>query len=380
MADQAEQPFSIAGGGPFLALARRLRFRRPDGRVHIAWLVAIAWVPLVVASAVRLIAGGAVDPLLGDVSVHTRLLVAVPVLLGTEPVLEQTCRAAFHQLHHHEMVGRETLNGIAERAHRWRDTIAVEALLAAAAVTFGQLVLWRVVGSTGLVHGGDRSIWSFARFWYCIVALPLVLFLMARWAWRWLLWAYVLLRLSRQRIELIGTHPDNAAGLEPLSWPLTAFAGYLFALSSILAGAWGTQLIDGRMTVPRLAPTVVLFLVLAFIGGCAPLLLFTGHVYRAHRRAIAQYSTLAHDYVWEIQHKWIDGQPGEPLLGTPDIQSWNDLRGVFENLANVRLSVFGMRPLRTMLLASLVPLVPLLATTVSVNDVVHKFGGLLLGG
>ncbi|HEY1812900.1 MAG TPA: hypothetical protein VGG74_11170 [Kofleriaceae bacterium] len=378
MTDHAEHAFSLGDGGPFQTIARRLHLLRPSGTVHAAWLVGIAWLPLVLASAVRVAIGHGVDPLLHDISVHTRLLVALPLLVGAERMLDQTSRGALHQLYESNMVDHDALNALVDRAHRLRELFAIEAIFAVLAFGFGELVIWGRAG-TGLVHGGTATVWSFARIWYGLVGLPIVVFLMARWFWRWIVWTYVLVRLSRLSIATIGTHPDRAAGLESLSWPLMAFCAYLLALSSILSGAWGTQLLDGRMTVPGLVPTLCLFVGLAYVVGCAPLLVFTGKLFRAHRRALVEYTPLAHDYVSQLQHKWIDGQPSEPLLGSPDFQSWHDIESAFENLAKFRPFVFGVAPLRNMLFASLLPLLPLLATTLSVEDVLRRIGGLLLG-
>ena len=304
MTDQAEHVFALGDGGPFHAVARRLHLLRPTGTLHAAWLVAIAWLPLALASAVRVAIGRGVDPLLHDISVHTRLLVALPLLVGAERILDQTSRGALHQLYESNMVDHDALNALVDRAHRLRELVAIEAILAVAAVGFGELVIWGRFGA-GLVHGGTEMIWSFGRVWYGLVGLPLVVFLMARWFWRWIVWTHVLVRLSRLSIATIGTHPDRAAGLESLSWPLMAFCVYLLALSSILSGAWGTQLLDGRMTVPGLVPTLCLFVALAYVVGCAPLLVFTGKLFRAHRRALVEYTPLAHDYVFKLQQKWI---------------------------------------------------------------------------
>src|SRR5690606_40768825 len=66
-----------------------------------------------------------------------------------------------------------------------------------------------------------------------------------------------------------------------LSAPVTAFATFELAFATILAGAWGTQLIDGRITVPALFPTFIAFLVIVAFVAFVPLLPFTPHLYRA---------------------------------------------------------------------------------------------------
>ncbi len=143
-----------------------------------------------------------------------------------------------------------------DRAEPMRDSTFVECVLAATALLGGQLVLWGVTGPTGLFHGIEQTRLSISQVWYAAIALPLLQFLALRWLWRWAIWTVILVRVSRLPLATIATHPDRAAGLRFLSGPRTGFAAFELAFGSMLAGAWGMQLLDGRVTVPSLLPTL----------------------------------------------------------------------------------------------------------------------------
>ena len=86
--------FSLVDGGPLCALLRRLGWTLPDGRIDYLRacmvLVALAWGPLLVATlSARLMTGHAIAI---DWGVHTRLLVAIPLLLRADVALHARTR------------------------------------------------------------------------------------------------------------------------------------------------------------------------------------------------------------------------------------------------------------------------------------------------
>lgn len=374
------QKFSIISGGPWNELARRLHLLRPDGVLRVWRLVAFAWVPLVLATAVRMAFGRAADPMMLDLSVHVRFLVSLPLLVVSERLLEPQCRVAIDQLYTGRFADPHALDTVLARAERMRDRPWAELVLAALALAGGQLVLWGVAGPTGLFHGIDVAQTSFARIWYTALALPLLQFLTLRWLWRWLLWCWILWRLSRLPLAGVATHPDGAAGLGFLGAPVTGFAAFVLAFSSMLAAAWGTQLIDGYVTTPSLLPSMILFLVIAFLASCGPLLPFSLHLFNARRQALAVYSPFALDYVRDFHHKWIDQRGGEPVLGTPDLQSLADLGNSYRVIETTGLFLFSTRKLTELWLAAIIPMLPLALTQVSVEVVVRRIGSALFGG
>src|SRR5262245_1435480 len=268
------QPFSLTRGGPLFHLLIRLHAQRHRG----AWLVLVLWLPLLIGAVVRAALGLPPDPTLHDLSVHVRLLVALPLLVAGEGLLENGCKAAVRSLYEGGYCDADALDRIVARGERLRDAWWAEAALLVIALAGGQLVLWHVIGTSGVRGSVAVGPWSFPRVWYAVVALPVVQFVVYRWLWRWLIWGAMLVRIARQPLATLATHPDRAAGLSVLTLPVAAFDVFVLATGAVLSAAWGTQLIEGRVSRPSLVPEAAAFMVVAILAALGPLLVFTGHL------------------------------------------------------------------------------------------------------
>jgi hypothetical protein len=69
-----------------------------------------------------------------------------------------------------------------------------------------------------------------------------------------------------------------------------------------------------------------------------------------------------------------------PLLGSADIQSLNDLGASFQVVLTMRLTVFDIRHMKYLVIAVILPLVPLLATFVPIESVLKKVASAMLPG
>ena len=86
--------FSLTAGGPFYRLLTRLHLRTSDTMVRSWWIAFLIWVPLAIGEGVGVLLGSPIDPMLFDLSLHTRLLFALPILLSSELLQEQTAKSA----------------------------------------------------------------------------------------------------------------------------------------------------------------------------------------------------------------------------------------------------------------------------------------------
>ena len=105
-----------------------------------------------------------------------------------------------------------------------------------------------------------------------------------------------------------------------------------------------------------------------------PLLLFTPHLSRARRIGLREYGTLAQRYVREFEDKWLRGgsPPGEPLLGSADLQSLADLGNSFDVVREMRLIPLTRLTVIQLAVISLLPVAPLLLTMVSLEELVKR--------
>jgi hypothetical protein len=377
---EAPEPFSITQG-PLLRMLRRLHLTRADNSARPWPLVALAWGPLMVGALLRVASGRPVAPILWDISVHTRLLIGIPLLIHGERVLEQRCRSAIDQLYAGQFADRVVVDRIIGRARRLRESRPIAIVLAALAVLGGQALLWGFSNLSGPFAGGAESgELSFGRLWYVFVAWPIAQILVLRWLWHWSIWSYVTVRLSRLPLATIATHPDRAAGIGFLSEPINGFSGFVLALSVLLASGWLMQVLHRHIPLQAFVPQFIAFVVLAAILSCGPLLLFIGMLYRARHREIDRYNGLALDYVRAFHRKWIEQRSDrEEILGTSDLQSLNDLCGAYEHLESARLVPFSPRTLVGLLIAAVVPMLPLVAATMPLDELLKQLVHVLLG-
>ena len=370
--------FSLTAGGPFHRVLGQLHLRPPR---H--WYFAVfVWLPLVVPEVLRFARGLSIDPMTLDLSLHVRFLIALPLLISAESVLEAAANSAIRSLYRGELCDRDALDRIVTRGERLRAWWVPEAIILAIAVVGGQLALWHVFGSTGLVGGGlEVHAWTLPRVWYAVVALPLFQFVLFRWLWRWLIWCSMLVRISRLHLTPLATHPDLAGGLGCLARPISGFSGFTLAMSSVLAAAWGTRVIEGHVTLQQLLPGLVTFLVTVTAVVIAPLLPFSGHLFRNRRLTLAQYGDFARKYMLQFHAKWIAApRQDRSALGQPDIQSMNDLGGAFQTIAKSRIFVFGPRNMLAVWFAGILPMVPLFASTLTVEQILKRIVSTVLGG
>lgn len=378
---RADHPFSITHGGPCYRVLSSLHLVDRRGDVRWERFALALWAMTTTASLLPLALHGRVDPTLVDLSVHARFLIALPLAFIAERLLERRCKVAMRQLRAGRFASRADLDAIVDRAEHLRDSRLVEGLLLAVALLGSQAALWGWVSPETFVHGMERSeLLSIARLWYAAIALPVVQFLFLRWLWRWALWAYVLVRLSRLRLALNALHPDGAAGIGFLAEPIDAFAVFLASVASVASAAWTEKVLLGQAVMQTFAPAFVGFLVLALVLALGPMLLFCGHVYRARQRDLPLHADLALHYVRDFKQRWMSPPRTGFALDTPDVSALCDLGGGFKTTAGTRIAPLGLRSVLVVVAAVLLPMVPLLLSSMPVNEIVDHLGKALLGG
>jgi hypothetical protein len=361
----------LDNGAPFFSLLRRLRLLRPDGRPiarPALATIAIAWVPLVVLALIS--PGGA--SVLKNFAIHARFLVAVPLLFEADLMLRDLgLLAVQHFAEDRVTEGRElgTLPATLRKAGRLRTSALAEAVCLAIGFTIGQLSIWGVGASAWTLHNPNGAV-SAPAIWYGFIALPIFSFLFYRSVWRWVVWGWVLWRFARLDLRLIATHPDGCGGLGPLAIPLRAFAMILAAVSAGVCGAWATQVMYGGAALRSFAVPLAVLVALGLLLGLGPLLTFSRKLARAKLVGRLRYDSLATTYTTQFDERWIvNGDNKESLLGSADIQSLADLGNSYGTVRRMRITPFDRKDVLMLVVAQLVPLVPLLLTVVPLGEI-----------
>ena len=112
----------------------------------------------------------------------------------------------------------------------------------------------------------------------------------------------------------------------------------------------------------------------------SPLLMFSPQLARAKRTGLREYGGLAQRYVREFDVKWVRGGASaeEVLVGSADIQSLADLGNSLEVVRTMRTIPATRELIIQTSAAVILPLLPLLLTMMSIEELLKKLWGILL--
>jgi hypothetical protein len=380
--------FSLLGG-PLYRLGCRL------GLVHdrtntVALGLVLGAFPWIVLVALALVEGlGPVLFSIEAIGAHVRLLVAIPLLFVCEAFIDPRFTAFVHEMVRSQVVpatARPALESEIARITRWRDGWLPEAFLLLAAVLLALTMRNENFFDylSGLTGGSKPSAvgkTTWTSQWYWMVCMPLFRFLLLRWLWRLALWCFFLWRVSRLELRLVPTHPDRAGGLGFLELVHTEFAPLVLAISATQSASLAQDIALDRMTFDAIYPSVAFVLLADAVLFVGPLYIFFLKLWRCKVKGMSDYSAFAERYVNEFDRKWLGAHPGpgEPLLGTADIQSLADLSNSVSIVRDMRLVPVSSSILMYLAVAALVPLLPLVLFKYPIADLLAKFFGRLAG-
>jgi len=376
---------SLVRGGPSMHVARRIGLEPPTLHrrlIKVLLLVLVTWVPLVILSFLEGHAWGdaVAEPLLLDPVVYSRFLFVVPLLELAQVAVETSLGVQMQHFLESELVPeqhRPEFESAQATAVRLRGSVWAEVLIVALVVTTS--VRARVFISTTVADSSWERLGSTittAGWWYILVSLPILGFFLVRWLWIYLLWGGFLFRVSRLHLELTPTHPDRAGGLGFLGWGAASFALVLMAVSAVLSGSVARQIIHLGSSLDSLKYHVIVFVVLAVVVLHVPLLAFAGKLSRCRFRALLDFGTMIWRHDRAFDEKWVKLPAAEQarLLGSPDVTSLADVALAYEHVERMQLIPFDKKAVVVLVVAALVPLIPLIGTTIPLAEILSKLG------
>jgi len=371
---------SVVEGGPLDRLQLRLglmKLQRPLIVRRALVFSLVAWLPLLILSAVqgRLLTNVRI-PFLYDPSAHIRFLLSVPLLIVAEVVIGPRIVAATSHFITSGLIPEDRyqdFDAAIVDAIRLRDSTLAEAIIFAITY-FGAFLSIRFLSATVstwhslVTESGHR--FTLAGYWYALVSLPIYQFLVYRWLWRTFIWCKFLRRLSKLDLQLISTHPDQAGGLGFLGETHRLFAIFIFAYAATASAIAAREVLFDKVPIQSYKipiPALVVVMLLIFLG---PLFMFAPILLRTRRKGLQEYSTLACKLGRLYDQKWVKGNPlGESLLSTPDNTSLADYSHDYELVDRMRVFPFEPRTAVALALAGLIPMAPLLATVMPIEEI-----------
>ena len=384
--------FSLVLGGPLYQLFRRAHLSGNTLELlqrRIIFISLIAWLPLLILSAIKgKLLGGTGLPFLSDAEVHIRFLVAVPVLIGAELVVNQRMRFVREQFLGLNLIpedARSRFDAAIASVFRLRNSVLAEVLLIAFVYGVGVHIIW------GRYVAIDTNAWytvppvtglrlSLAGMWYAYVSVPIFQFLLLRWYFRLFIWTRFLWQVSRITLSLVPTYPDRLGGLGFLSNTAHAFMPLAVAHGAVLSGMIANRILHLGAQLPAFKAEIAVMVVFVQCLVFGPLLLFAGQLAQMKRTGRREYGALAERYVRGFDTKWLRSRPppGEPLVGSADIQSLADLGNSYEVVRGMRLAPVSRDVVLQLAAATLLPVGPLLLTMMPLEELLKKLFGVFL--
>ena len=386
--------FSLVLGGPLFQLLRRAHLTGDALellRRRIVVISMLVWLPLLVLSALEgtALGGGTAIPFLFDVEVHIKFLGIIPLFIVAELVVHKRMRFVVKQFLERNLIAENDLpkfDAAIASAFRLRNSVLAEVLLIAFVYVVGVLIIWRHYTALAIptttwyatVSGGVSKL-SLSGVWYGYVSVPLFQFLIMRWYFRFFIWTRFLAQVSRLDLSLVPTHPDHVGGLGFLSNTVFAFTPLVVAHGALLAGFIANRIFYVGASLPQFKIEIAVLVVFLLCLVLGPLLLFTPKLAEAKRTGNREYGTLAERYVREFDSKWLRGgaPPGEPLVGSGDIQSPADLNNSFEIVRTMGIAPITKAAFVQLVAATLAPIVPLALTMMPLEELLKKLLGVL---
>jgi len=370
--------FSLLGG-PLHRLGIRVGLiRSGTNTVAVGLMLGVfLWIVLLALAAIE-----GITPRLSSISLiggHIRLLVVIPLFFMCEAWVDPMMTGFVSGLVRKQIVTESALPALsAEIAHatRWTDSWLAEAICLLAAISLSlsahSIQLPGASSDQDPFHAGADV--TMAGLWYWIVCLTLFRFLLFRWLWRLCHWAYFLWRITKLKLRLVPTNPDGAAGLGSLEVVHTCFTPLILAISALQAASFAEEISSGSMTFEAIYPALVLTLFVDAVLFVGPLFLFSPGLWATKIKGLGDYGALASRYVDSFDTKWLrTADPGELLLGTPDLQSLADLSNSVNVVRNMRLAPVSTRLWGHILIAALLPMLPLLLLKYPIAALAEKF-------
>ena len=370
---------SLVSGGLIYNLTQWIR--KKAGRGRDLWntalaLAAITWVPVGVLALI----GGTLegDPgsinFIEDFLIHVRFLLVVPFLILIERVVNN---AFVKYIQNTDLIvdgpEQEKFNKFVKKLDRLSNSNIPELIILV--VFYGAVILdWNNFSFIGpgrnyLVQADNSSLTT-AGWYYVIISMPVYQLLLFRWLWRWIIWVYSVVKISRLKLQMDPLHADKMSGLNYLNMIPLTFSFILISLSMVLSAMVGVDIIyNGEILKTYFIPILIYVFILPILL-YAPLLFFIPNLIHSKSEGIFKFGDLVRDHNKKYVDKWIKHNPApkEDLLGSMDHSSLADINGSYYPIDNMKIVPVDFKLIILSFVFNVLPYIPLIFTYYSFKE------------
>ncbi len=358
----------------------------PNTAFRTLVVIGAGWLPLLVLSAAQslFLHDGALLSFAGDYGVHARSLIAAPLLVLAETACLPRLSGIARHFGDAGLIAPADLDAFRQITHstrRLRDSVKLEIVLLVFAITIvATLAVTVPLNFFPRWHsmGDANADISPAGFWHSFVSVPILMILLLGWIWRLVIWARFLLLVSRLDLRLVPSHPDRAAGLKFVGISAQAFSFVAFPLAAIVAGAIANRVMHDHVAILSFRYVLLWFDVICAALFLGPLLVFMHKLMEVWRHGIFTYGSLARSVGRQMERKWIGRTVSAEALDVNDFSATTDLYSIAVNVYGMTIVPVSFANLAILLVATLLPFVPVILMSVSPDVIFQKLTGIVL--
>jgi hypothetical protein len=387
MGDPAIREFSLVRGGPMHGLERRLGLLGdddlPTARTGLA-LAALAWVPPAIVSlfderAWTLRYGASYFT---DFGAYARCLVAIVFLTLADRATERRVGRLLASFWSSGLVAKGSyaeLDRLLEAADRRTESWRAEAVMLAAAYALAGAAVFRALTlNPESWMGSDAHALSPAGLFSLAVSIPLFWFLVLRWFWRFAVWTILLRGVARLPLRLVPTHPDRAGGLGFLTVFPMIFVPLTFCLSVVIAAAELQGVVFGDLSFASLRVVALAWVAIVLVVFVGPLATFTGRLLALRETAILAHGELVARHMRRAEEALRETDRTERILETETISGMADISPGMLAVHGIKLIPVELWSVVPLVLAAVVPMLPVAALEVPLGEIAKRIAGALL--
>ena len=368
----APAEISLVRGGLFYRAQHAvglIRHNKWDLGRRISFLIVVGWLPLFVLTA--LFNRNGLVSLIRDYRIHSRLLVAVPVLLVGELLMESRFRAVIGHLREAGLLDALELVRVDEviaTLIRARDSFLPELAIVLLLIVHTATSYKGLVDTAPwLARASGAELHLTAAGWYAVVVSTSIFqFLLGLALWKWLLWTFFAFKLSRRNLKLVATHPDGHGGLGFLGLTSAAFAPIAFSATAVIAATWRQDILhNGARLIDFKLPAIILIALTGLVA-IGPLAFFVPRLAGVRRRGILEYGLLGQIHSAEFHEKWILRRAGHEaeFLVAPESGTVANYGHIYEMIENMNSFPADKGALYTLAAAVVIPALPVILTQI----------------
>ncbi|HVH48179.1 MAG TPA: hypothetical protein VM925_37860, partial [Labilithrix sp.] len=219
------------------------------------------------------------------------------------------------------------------------------------------------------VAGGPGPMLTAAGTWTAYVTVPLYVFLLLRWIWRWMVLALVF-RRSAPLLRLVVSHGDHCGGFSFVSRAPERFALVIAGISSAVSARWLFTIIHEGVPATAVTKPLVATLILSVILAFFPVLAFAPEFKRAKRTGLRRYRVIVEGHARNVEREWAR-RPYPVRVSSEESSSLADLNSVYASVRTMQPIPYRRTHLLVVVLAALAPMIPVLWLIVPVEEVLR---------